>query len=624
MDAYGHTNDELSSGESYVGLFVQMLGLDKDPLDREQAVVTLWKYSQGGKHCIDEIMKFRGSIILIINFLKSDSDLIREAAAGLLRNISSVKVYMESVVASGVIEEIVGLLHQSDLTPEVKEHSLCTLWNLSIDETYRMKIARSDIMPILIKYLDDEELKVKEAAGGVLSNLALSPCNHSTIVESGVIQRHKILRKEAKNVLLELSKDEYYKILIIEEGLVFVPLVGASAYKSFRPVSHSWPSLPDGTEIERTARFSRYGASELLLGLNFREKSLNLEEMKMHAIVGRSQQQFLARIGAIETEDDNSALGSLPNDRETILPWMDGVARLVLILGLEDVSAVKRAAWAIADSSISEHMSFKVSQMLDAERVLDPLINVLKSGCSSENLKEKTVSILSRILDPENDMKAKFSNDLVSGQNETSDNVSSTETEGEENADYLPEINAIRTEENGLAVGAASRLLTKLLNYELFHRSIDPQRFINLLREILKSEIPLHAKDWVAACLVKIESLVSQEEGVNYPLDVEVIIYEAIPRLVEQMRASVDEEVQEAAAVELNRIVSEGLPECTQAAVEACLAVLYNVCMDDENHSAVVAAGAVPVLRRVILSERPQWTRALHLLRTLPTSSDLS
>lgn len=102
-----------------MGLFVQMLGLDKDPLDREQAVVTLWKYSQGGKHCIDEIMKFRGCIILIINFLKSDSDLIREAAAGLLRNISSVKVYMESVSASGVIEAIVGLLHQSDLTPEV-------------------------------------------------------------------------------------------------------------------------------------------------------------------------------------------------------------------------------------------------------------------------------------------------------------------------------------------------------------------------------------------------------------------------------------------------------------------------------------------------------------------------
>lgn len=174
--------------------------------------------------------------------------------------------------------------------------------------------------------------------------------------------------------MLELSKDEYYKILIIEEGLVFVPLIGSSAYKSFRPVSHSWPSLPDGTEIEKVARFSRYGASELLLGLNFRDKSLNLEEMKMHAIVGRSQQQFLARIGAIEAEDANSAVGSLPNDRETILPWMDGVARLVLILGLEDVSAVKRAAWAISDSSISEHMRFAFKEA-GAVRLLVQLLN---------------------------------------------------------------------------------------------------------------------------------------------------------------------------------------------------------------------------------------------------------
>ena len=102
-----------------MGLFIEMLKLDKDPLDREQAVVTLWKYSQGGKQCIDEIMKFSECIILIISLLRSDSDLAREAAAGLLRNISSVTVYMEYVIASGVIEEIVGLLHRSNLSPEV-------------------------------------------------------------------------------------------------------------------------------------------------------------------------------------------------------------------------------------------------------------------------------------------------------------------------------------------------------------------------------------------------------------------------------------------------------------------------------------------------------------------------
>lgn len=47
--------------------------------------------------------------------------------------------------------------------------------------------------------------------------------------------------------------------------------------------------------------------------------------------------------------------------RFPLLPWMDGVARLVLILGLDDDSAVASAADAIADSSINEHMrvSFK-------------------------------------------------------------------------------------------------------------------------------------------------------------------------------------------------------------------------------------------------------------------------
>jgi hypothetical protein len=47
---------------------------------------------------------------------------------------------------------------------------MCTLWNLSVDEKLRVKIANSDILPLLIKTLDDEDIKVKEAAGGVLAN----------------------------------------------------------------------------------------------------------------------------------------------------------------------------------------------------------------------------------------------------------------------------------------------------------------------------------------------------------------------------------------------------------------------------------------------------------------------
>ena len=53
VDARGRSSSGSSDG--YVALFVRMLGLDNDPLDREQAVVALWKYSLGGKKCIDNV-----------------------------------------------------------------------------------------------------------------------------------------------------------------------------------------------------------------------------------------------------------------------------------------------------------------------------------------------------------------------------------------------------------------------------------------------------------------------------------------------------------------------------------------------------------------------------------------
>lgn len=71
----------------------------------------------------------------------------------------------------------------------MKEQSICTLWNLSVDEKLRLKIANSDILPLLIKSLEDEDINVKEAAGGVLANLALSRSNHNIMVEAGVIPK---------------------------------------------------------------------------------------------------------------------------------------------------------------------------------------------------------------------------------------------------------------------------------------------------------------------------------------------------------------------------------------------------------------------------------------------------
>ncbi|KAK4596752.1 hypothetical protein RGQ29_014694 [Quercus rubra] len=719
-----------SFGDGYVALFVRMLGLDHDDLDREQAIVALWKYSLGGKKCIDAIMQFPGCINLTVNLLRSKSSSPCEAAAGLLRSISSVNLYRELVAESGAIEEIAGLLSQPSLTPEVKEQSMCTLWNLSVDEKLGVKIANSDILPLLIKSLDDDDIKLKEAAGGVLANLALSQINHSIMVEAGVIQKlakaltadlegAKVLRKEARNALLELAKDEYYRILVIEEGLIPVPMIGASAYKSFKP-----------------------------------------EETKMKAIVARSHQQFLARIGAIEIENgEKSQSGCLSEQRLTLLPWVDGVARLVLILELEDESAISRAAESIADASINEHIrvAFKeagaikhlvrllghnndsvrlsatqalerlsisnhVCQIIEAEGIIDPLVNTLKHLQTSESLIEKSLNLLARILDPSKEMKSKFNDGPVNGSKKLSDatknpedsavltgnmsdkpisNVNAREdvldtafiarlvdilknsspnlqrkassvlefvTINDPSMDSIisvdiesglaavfqqkvlndldsdvegqqPEKYALEVEEAGLAISAASRLLTKLLDSPQFCQSINSSHFTKLLREILKSNVPLHYKDWVAASLVKLSSLSDRKLDSGNPINMEVTLYETIPRLIEKMKTSFSPEAKEAAVMELNRIIAEGMVDSTQAiaseggifplvnliedgserAVEASLGILYNLSMDSENHSTILAAGAVPALRRIVQLQRPQWPRALHVLRTLPT-----
>ncbi|KAH1242360.1 Protein ARABIDILLO 1 [Glycine max] len=768
IDAVTSTSSGLSDG--YVALFVRMLGIDRDPLDREQAIVALWKYSLGGKKCIDTLMQFPGCINLVVNLLRSESNSACEAAAGLLRSLSSVNLYRNSVADSGAIEELNRLLRQSSLASEVKEQSLSTLWNLSVDEKLCIKISKTEILPLAIRYLDDEDIKVKEASGGILANLASSRVNHNIMVEAGVIPKlakfltsnlegSKVLRKVTRNALLELVKDKYYSILVIEEGLVPVPLIDAAAFKSFTPGIHLWPMLPDGTEIERTSRQpSRYGASELLLGLNIDDKNANLEEAKVNAIVGRTQQQFLARVGALEMEQKTMPHSECSNDqRFTLLPWMDGVARLVLILELEDRFAIIKAAESIATACINEHMriAFReagaikhlvrllncddnsvqlaatqalerlsvsniVCRVIEAEGVLGPLVSILKCSEIAGTILEKSLNILARILDPSKVMQLKFYDGPVNGSEKafggtkgdcvstgfssTEQAVSKTYTRNDildsvfiahlveimkssppslqEKAatvlefvaltdptlapiifldiesglnsafqqkilkisadmesdveDQFSEAYAIEFEEAGLAIAAASRLLTRLLDHEQFRHKINSSQFIDLLRGILRSCIPLHNKKWVATCLVKLSSLSGSITSL-YPINVEVTLYETIPRLLEQIKTSFSPEAQETAVVELNRIISEGVVDYTEAiisdeaiyslvnlieegsdrAVEASLAILYNLSMDSENHSALVAAGAVQVLKRSVLANRPHWERALLLLRIL-------
>ncbi|KFK44408.1 hypothetical protein AALP_AA1G253200 [Arabis alpina] len=750
-DGEGVRSSESSSsglGDSYVALFVRMLGLDNDPLDREQAIETLWKYSLGGKKCVDAIMQFHGCLNLIVNLLKSESSATCEAAAGLIRSIASVNLYRESVAQSGALEEITALLSRPSLATVVKEQSICALWNLTVDEEFREKVAEFDILKLLISFLEDDDVHVKEAAGGVLANLALSRSNHKILVEVGVIPKlakllksdntenkgSKVIKKEARNVLLELAKDEYYRILVIEEGVVPIPILGADAYKSFRPDLYSWPSLPDGIKIEQTAKApSRFGASELLLGLNVDKNVDDVDEAKMKAIVGRTNQQFLARIGAIEFEKEIKSEGPGKSQQQlTLLPCVDGVARLVLMLGLADELAVTRAAESVADASINEDMrvsfmeagaikplvqllannnketvklpviralkqlslSRTVCQRIEAEGAVPFFINLLKQPEISVSITEQILDILAHILDPSKEMESKFYEGPVNGSkadsrgevldaavisrlvqiaktaspnllrkaisviefgtiiNPNMDTIISEDItsvldvalrqkvleEPENEAEEL-EKHLLELEEAGLTISAASRLLTKLLDSESFRQTMDAAVFTELLRKILRSNLPLHYKDWVASCLVKLTSLSSPSQSLNNPINVEVTLYKTIPRLVEQMSFSSSPEAKEAAVLELNRIVSEGgviestqalasqgaieplvklLDERNEQCVEASLSVLYNLSMDSENHTAIIRAGAVPVLRRIVMSQRPQWKKALRLLRDLP------
>lgn len=135
------------SGEGYVGLFVRMLGLDNDPMDREQAVVALWKYSLGGKQYIDEIVQFRGSINLTVNLLKSESSAACEAAAGILRMISTVNEYRDLVAESGAIEEITGLLTRSSLNSDVRYIYLINRFYLQkVYYRYRLYMNRERVL----------------------------------------------------------------------------------------------------------------------------------------------------------------------------------------------------------------------------------------------------------------------------------------------------------------------------------------------------------------------------------------------------------------------------------------------------------------------------------------------
>lgn len=745
--------------EGYVGLFIRLLGLDNAPPDRDQAIKTLWQHSNGGKQFVDEIVKFDGSVILTVCLLSSDMPSTAEAAAGLLRNISSINSYRTLVAKAGAVEEIAGLLTRSSLSPEVKEQSMCVLWNLSVDEKLRAKMANSELLSALIQALGDDNVGVKEAAAGVLANLAMSECNHCVMVEAGVIRKlanllkdsknaSKVVRREARNALLELVKDSYHKLLVIEEGLILVPLIGGSAFRSFKSPVKDAP-LPEGVNLKEVfSTPSRFG-------LNVKSVGHGLDETSRIAIEVQGQQQFLAQFGVLEKDEGTKPhLLTASEPRVTLMPWWDGIARLVFIIVLDDLSAVERAAYSIADISINEEirnaiqeagaiphlvrllghkdealkiaaafalerlsLSFKVRRSIESHGAVDPLVYILKEDVFSNNLKEKVVTILARLSQTGEEVKVMIQSraipgllDIMNSENTTAE--AKTEAEGvldelsamkfrtrdkivsggglpslvniltkggpslqekaacvlenlaitesfaaaiieagveaglkailklEHEHDELSndELECISAEKEEIwsAMGAASRLLIKLLGFEGICNSIECEHFVCVLRGILKSTIPLNVKDWVAACLLKL-GLVGMASDLSFPINLEVTLHDTIPKLIEGVGVMSPPTTREKSVVELHNIVSQGvvdyavaiansgaifplvnlLDEGSERAQEAALAILYNLGMNDENHPAIVAAGAIPHLERLVRLERSEWKLALYLLRAL-------
>lgn len=758
-----------SPQQGYLGLFVRMLGLDHPAEDREEAVKALWRHSMGGSQCVDQIVAFPGTLPLLVSLLPSDRSASSEAAAGLLRNISARNVHRAAVGEAGAVEEITGILTRRAITPEVREQATGCLWNLSHEEKLRSKMEFSELVPILVVMLASEAHN-GEAAAGVLANFALDECNHSSLVEAGIIPKlaklltdgegSKIMRREARSILLQLAHDDLYKRTIIEEGLVPVPLIGASAYNSFKPLLDVAPTLADEVKFEPSPSLpSAFGAGKLLLGLNMGSSGYELDEATQLVIEGRSRQQFLARIGLLEKDARNTIeQGEDPVKKAynvTIMPWWDGIPRLVLILGLEDLRVATFAARTISEIAINEDIrqaiqragsiphlvrllgsgseaateasasaleqlaiSYKVRRSIDAHGAVPALVEILKADDVPDFVKDKVLAALDRLSQTGEEVKAMIQSGAFPGLADIAQSSSATAGAKEEaqnileemsmrkadsrekiiNADGVPVLVAIlaagspfqkekaarvmenlaikeqhadrivdagvehalkssldlnldkgeseasdtqsiiQREESWAAVVAVCRLLNKLLTFDRVRNSIDCKSFALSLAKVLKSDMPLHVKDWASACLLKLDRVVGISTNVSIPLELEINLHDRIPRLIEEAGTSSDSVVQEKAVMQLRDLVLQGvedyvvaisdlggifplvdlLDKGTPMARVAALSVLYSIGMNEENHPALLRAGAVAHLQRIVRTGSPQWMLALDLLRVLP------
>lgn len=163
-------------------------------------------------------------------------------------------------------------------------------------------------------------------------------------------------RQEARNCLLQLAKDPIQKSVIVEAGLVPVPLIGASAFRTFKPVMEDTFAIPedDVQFTDNPSLTTVFGADKLLRGLKIGADAADIDKTTVLLNEGKVRQQFLARIGVIEKKNGVKGEDLSSQDKVTFMPWWDGIARLVLILGLQNPSVAKEAAESLAEISITE------------------------------------------------------------------------------------------------------------------------------------------------------------------------------------------------------------------------------------------------------------------------------
>jgi hypothetical protein len=193
-------------------------------------------------------------------------------------------------------------------------------------------------------------------------------CLYKVFLQANLLKDNKnaskVARQEARNALLELVKDNYHKLLVIEEGLILVPLIGTSAFRFFKPPVQDAHSLPEGVNIKEVfSTPSRFDAGQLLPGLNVKYTGHELDETLRMAIEVQGQQQFLAETGVLEKDEGIKPQPWTASELSvTLMPWRDGIARLVFILVVDDLSAVERVAYSIADISINEEMRIAIQE----------------------------------------------------------------------------------------------------------------------------------------------------------------------------------------------------------------------------------------------------------------------